>query len=207
MGYRIDLTGNKYGRLNVKSFSGNNSRGVSLWLCECDCGNVKTVPSDYLTTGRTSSCGCISKEHPHNLRHGGKHTKLYNIWRAMKQRCLLKTCNAYRLYGGRGIKVCDEWIGFAKFQEWSLVNGYAEGLSIDRINNDGDYCPNNCRWADIFVQMNNTSRNRVISFRDERETMAEWARSFGLKYSLMSKWVRKGRSMNDIATKAQELQL
>lgn len=153
----LDLLGQRFGRLTVveKLPSKNN---MSMWRCVCDCGNETAVLGKNLKSGRTKSCGCLQKEtfakntnNPPTHRATG--TRLHNEWRAMKARCYIPSCSNYERYGGRGIRVCDEWKNdFLKFKEWALENGYNDDLSIDRINPDGDYEPNNCRWVTMQKQ-------------------------------------------------------
>lgn len=147
----LNLSRKRFGRLLVKSENGRDKQGRKLWLCKCDCGNFITVASRHLVNGKTQSCGCLQKEltsqrfKTHGLTKDNK--KLNSIWHAMKSRCENPSIKEFNRYGGRGIKVCDEWRNdFKKFYDWAILNGYREGLSIDRINNDGNYEPSNCQW-------------------------------------------------------------
>lgn len=162
-----DLTGKKFGRLKVVSRYGFDDRGRQLWTCECDCGNTIVVHAYLLKQGHTRSCGCLKREKaidPNtpkgemcpSYKHGGEGTRLYRIWKGMKQRCYNNKTHNYQNYGGRGIDICDEWKdNFPAFRDWSLKNGYADDLSIDRIDNDRGYSPDNCRWADRVTQRAN----------------------------------------------------
>lgn len=153
----IDLTNKKIGRLLVIRRSGSIGTHPR-WICICDCGTETAVRGDHLRNKLIQSCGCLEEENRAkgaNLKHGGRHTRLYSIWSGMLKRCNNNNCRAYKNYGGRGIKVCDEWRGFPIFQKWALENKYTDLLSIDRVDNDSDYRPDNCRWATAKQQANN----------------------------------------------------
>ena len=151
---KYNIAGMKFGYLYVTdTFISNNSQ--RYWLCKCKCGNEKYIPTRNLICGKTVSCGCyaIEKrknrkgENNPNFKHGKSHKRLYTIYNCMKQRCYNEKANEYYLYGGKGIKICDEWMNdFESFYKWSMENGYADNLTIDRINNDGNYEPDNCQW-------------------------------------------------------------
>ncbi len=158
----IDLTGKRFGRLTVIEKS-ESKNGFASWLCECDCGEKCVVCGRALRIGKTKSCGCLRRETTAKTRkkHGKKNSRLYRIWTAMKARCTNPQNKRYIHYGGRGIKVCSEWMNsFEAFYEWAMENGYKPDAkrgecTIDRINNDGDYCPANCRWATTAEQNQN----------------------------------------------------
>ena len=116
-------------------------------------------------------------------QHGGRYSRLYNIWLNMKQRCSNPKASHYEYYGGKGISVCDEWkISFSAFREWATKNNYSNELTLDRIDSNSDYSPNNCRWVTHLAQMSNTSRNRMITYKGETHSLAEWSRLTGIPY-------------------------
>lgn len=182
-----DLTGHIFGRLTVLAraddYIPKSGKAYSAWLCKCKCGTEKVFLQSTLTTGHSKSCGCLRKERMRQDKetHGGIGTKLYNSWRAMRERCSNPNANNYNLYGGRGISVCEEWNDFSCFRSWAEENGYKPGLSIDRINPDGNYEPDNCRWLSSFGQCNNKRNNRLITMDGITKTLSEWAYEVGIK--------------------------
>lgn len=156
----IDLTGQRFGRLTVIERAGQH-KGRSLWKCKCDCSKITVVSVSQLLRGRTKSCGCLRNENISRIakKHGMSHTRLYHIWIGMKKRCYDPNAQYFEIYGGRGITVCDEWLhDFMEFQRWALSHGYSDELSIDRIDNDKGYSPDNCRWATWHEQRMNQRR-------------------------------------------------
>jgi len=186
-----DLTGKKFGRLKAVEFDREKTKRKAYWICECECGNIKTVRSDMLQSGNTKSCGCIKKEQDRiNLTKHHSHkmtgTRLYKSWQNMKSRCYNPNDKRYERYGGRGIKVYDEWLNSSNsFIEWALSNGYKDTLTIDRIDNDGDYEPSNCRWVDSKSQANNRESNIVVEYNNQEFTITELAELKGLPPALL----------------------
>lgn len=176
-----DISGQRYGRLTAKKIIGKSKNGTAIWQCQCDCGNMTEILSTVLKSGETKSCGCLLKERvaETSRRHGMYGTRIYEIWRKMRRRCRCESEKAYKDYGGRGIKVCDEWndakTGFLIFYQWAMENGYADDLTIDRIDVNGNYEPNNCRWATVKEQANNRRNNRKVTYEGETKTVSEWA--------------------------------
>ena len=160
-----DLTGQRFGRWTVlKLFSRGGEKPIR-WLCKCNCGSVKDVPASALLRGQSKSCGCYRNEvlKTIHLIHNDKNGRLYRVWLTMNSRCRNPKVAVYPRYGGRGISVCDEWRDYRNFKKWALENGYdfnaKQGqCTIDRINNDGNYEPSNCRWVDMKVQRSNQGK-------------------------------------------------
>lgn len=192
-----DLTGLRFGRLTVLKRADNVGKHTA-WLCRCDCGNKKVVPAWNLVSGLTKSCGCFAietkrKNFEARETHGQSYTRLYTVWISMKQRCFYEKHKHYKRYGGRGIIVCDEWKNdFTAFRDWALSNGYADNLSIDRIDVDGNYCPENCRWATVEEQNNNTSTNHFLTYNGETKSIAEWSKVTDIPKSTISNRIKRG---------------
>ena len=173
MGKFKDLSGMKFGRLTVIEQAGHDGYGKILWRCQCDCGAEKVTHGRSLVNGNCKSCGCLNLDVKRaNEKYHGLSTeerRLYTCWKSMRSRCFDPKSKSYPDYGGRGITVCEEWAnsesGFLQFLQWATANGYAEHLSIDRIDYNGDYEPSNCRWGDWIVQANN--RRRPVAVKNQ----------------------------------------
>lgn len=189
-GLKEDLTGRIFGMLTVQGRSANAKRYE--WDCMCVCGSVRSAPRHHLTGSAVSAClKCTQKRRVQKrsdlgigVKHGhsshSKSSKLYNVWSQMRWRCNSPKCPQYQYYGGRGIKVCERWNeSFANFLQ-DVNSGYQEGLSLDRVDNDGDYSPENCAWATRTQQMRNTRANRVIEFAGKSMLLTDWANELGL---------------------------
>lgn len=203
MGKFIDLTGQRFGRLivieRVVDKERENKQHTTFWKCICDCGGQIVCSRNHLLDGHIRSCGCLHDENSKtsNKTHGLYHTRIHAIWTNMIQRCTNPKNKKYYRYGGRGIKVCDEWRKFENFYNWSVDNGYNEFLkakqcTIDRKNNDGDYCPENCRWTTSTVQSGNKSDNVYLTFNGETHSSPEWAEIIGISSKVISERKRKG---------------
>lgn len=144
------LAGKRFGRLLVVGPS-RRVKGYVQWRCICDCGEGRWVDVYNLRSGHTKSCGCLHREIASkiNATHGGTGTRLHNVWRSMLQRCSNPNLAVYKYYGGKGVRVCEEWRDFGCFRRWAERGGYRKGLTIDRVNSDGDYSPANCRWVSL----------------------------------------------------------
>ena len=173
-----------------------------MWLCKCDCGNIVSIRGYSLRSGNTQSCGCIQKETNIKLRqtHGMAKTRLYNIWQSMKRRCSSPTMSCYKYYGGRGIKVCNEWQSFEPFCEWALANGYTENLTIDRIDVNGNYALSNCRWITIQEQQRNKRRNHYITLNGETKLLKDWADGLGITTATLLERLERWDSVEDALT-------
>ena len=199
---RLDLAGKRFGSLTaIKRETSQN--GKTMWFCACDCGNTMYVITSNLTSGRVKSCGClkIKKLIERSTTHNQRHTKLYEVWKSIKQRCFNPNNSSFKNYGGRGISMCNIWRSdFASFFEWSMKNGYNIGLTIDRINNDGNYCPENCRWVDRHIQANNTRSNKFITINDKTDTLSNWVKFYNISYDIYYRRIKKGLSEQEALT-------
>lgn len=207
-----DISGEIFGELTVVSFSHrekNENRNCYdyFWNCICKCGKQVVRKERSLKEKKNHnqiiSCGCsrgkFFKENNPKKTHGLSKTRIYKIYCKMKERCYYKEYPEFYLYGGRGIKICDEWLNdFKTFYKWALENNYNENLSIDRIDYNGDYEPNNCRWADNIAQANNKRNNIVLTHNGQTHTMPEWARILNLPYSTLANRRKKGKSVEEI---------
>lgn len=182
----VDLTGMKYGRLTVLR-QGERFHNKITWECQCDCGNKTVVLSNSLRTGNTKSCGCLSR------KHGGTHTRLYVVWCRMMDRCYKPYVERYKNYGGRGITVCDEWHDFSVFRKWAIESGYDPNAkhydcTLDRIDVNGNYCPENCRWIPMSEQFNNTTRSHYVCVNEEHLTISQASKKYGISAATI--WAR-----------------
>lgn len=195
----IDRTGERFGMLVITRFIRVDKNWNYIWECKCDCGNIINVRYNNLLNGSTKSCGCLKRERTieRSTKHGlsgsqGNYTRLYRIWLNMRRRCNNRRDQDYPYYGGRGIKVCKEWDNYAAFHDWAMKNGYADHLTLDRINNNGDYCPENCRWATRKEQARNTRQNHFITFNGKTMTIAEWAEYLGVSSTVLRTRLYRG---------------
>lgn len=173
----IDLTGKRFGRLAVLNRATNDHGRPARWNCLCDCGNKTTVVGTHLRRGESKSCGCLQKELVgiRARKHGLSHTTLYYVWQGMKRRCIDPNHKEFDSYGGRGISVCSEWAdNYPAFHEWMMAHGYKRGLQIDRIDNNGNYCPGNCR---IVTQHENALNRPMLTatINGITKTIPEWS--------------------------------
>ena len=193
---KVDLSeyiGKRNNKLTVVGLCEKKDSDKHYYLdCLCDCGNHTKATFYQFKSGNKKSCGCLLKISP-NRKDGRSKHKLYSIWFQMISRCENPNNKKYKNYGNRGISVCEEWHDFWKFVEWSdSIGGKPDGYSLDRINNDGNYCPENCRWADSKTQSLNKTTNRIITFNNESKTLHEWALNLGISDQSLSKRIANG---------------
>lgn len=195
----FNLIGQKFGRLSVKNQAAFGVPYAKIqWDCICDCGNTATRSTHSLKWGcvKIPSCGCHHRELivRANLTHGGTGTKEHKTWNKMRDRCSNPNCERYPHYGGRGIRVCDRWLGENGFENFLKDMGCKPSSkhSIDRINNDGNYEPSNCRWATREEQHNNTKRTRRIEFNGRTQTLSQWSKEIGVSVSALFSRLQKG---------------
>lgn len=191
---KLDLTGQRFGMLTVVLYDSDSKK----WKCKCDCGNLKAVSRGHLKDGHVKSCGCFRSERAirKNYKHGFYGTRIYKIYFGMIQRCENPNNPAYGDYGGRGIKICEEWRGengFLNFYRWAMQNGYSDVLSIDRKLVNGNYEPNNCRWATQGEQCNNVRRNIFVG----KNTLKQECVLLGLNYNTVYMRIKRGWSVAD----------
>lgn len=171
MGRFVDLVGKRFGSLVVIERAPQKSKGNTTWKCRCDCGETRDIQGGALIAGITSSCGCLRIKMI--TKHGMEATPIYNLWASMKARCSNPNSRFYKDYGGRGITVCERWEIFENF--YADMGDRPEGLSLDRIDNNKGYSPDNCRWATKLQQRRNTRTNTWLEFNGERRVLTEWA--------------------------------
>lgn len=203
MGKGFDLVGQRFGKLTVVSYlysegADTKNRAGRMWLCKCDCGGERVASSYNLRKGNVKSCGCLLQEtqkkaQEANFKHGFAGSRLYDYFYKMHYRTK-KEPNWVK----QGIKVCDEWQSFEVFAKWALSHGYADNLTLDRINTHGNYEPSNCRWADRITQMNNTTQNVRVTINGETHTVAEWSRICGVAAETIRKRIEHGYEGEDL---------
>lgn len=194
---KSDLKGHRFGRLVAIEECGRSKQGSVLWKCQCDCGNTSLARASALKSGHIQSCGCATKEAV--TKHGMRRTRLYGIWSHMVDRCTNPNSTVADRYFDRGIKMCAEWRdSFEAFRDWALANGYSDKLSIDRINNNGNYEPSNCRWATVKEQGRNKRNNVMLTCNGETHCLAEWAEMTNQPRSRLNNRLRRGWSDTEI---------
>jgi hypothetical protein len=195
-----DIIGKRCGKLTVVECIGRR-KGKLFYKCVCDCGKDHEVYRYHLLKGDIKSCGCDKYGHA-NVTHGMSNTQIFKVWQGMKRRCTNKNDPCYIKYGARGITICPEWEhDFTAFYNWAVANGYKEGLQIDRIDYNGNYCPQNCRWVDIYKQANNKRNVKKYEINGVYKSIPEWSREYGVNYKLVYQRVhRYGMQIIDALT-------
>lgn len=184
---QIIKKGDKYNKLTAIKFSHKDKKSCQFWLFRCDCGNEKVIWVNNVKRGNTKACGCLYKI------HGKTKTETFKSWGDLRQRCLNKNDINYKNYGGRGITVCEEWLNFENF--YKDMGDRPEGKSIDRINNDGNYCKENCRWATPKEQSNNRRSNHFITYKNKTQTISQWSEELRIKCGYISTRLHRGWSV------------
>lgn len=196
-----DVIGQKFGRLTVVKFTEISKDGHALWECYCDCGKAIITKGSSLRSGDTTSCGCYQIER--STKHGLTHTREYQTWLHLKDRCYNSNDKYYHNYGGRGVVVCERWInpvdGFMNFYN-DMGNRPKGKYSIDRINNDGNYEPSNCEWNTYKIQNNNRRSNRLLTLHGETKTMQQWVDILNIPRSTLKQRLRNGWSEEEALT-------
>lgn len=190
---RIDITGQKFGKLQVLSYSHTGKDKRPYWNCICDCGKIKVANGKSLRNGDVRSCGCFNIESiiKRQTTHGKRKIKEYNVWEKMKSRCYCEKDKRYKHYGGRGIIVCDEWKN--SFENFINDMGLRPNVnySIDRIDNNGNYCKENCRWATRLEQANNKSNSRLLTYNGLSLTTRQWSEKLNINYKTLNSRISK----------------
>lgn len=195
MGKKVtDMVGKKFSRLTV--IEETNKRDVSgniFYLCRCDCGNEHVATGYNLRSGNVRSCGCLNRDIITKFGNAVYKEKLYSVWMSMKSRCACPTDKAYQNYGARGIAVCERWKNdYGEFKKWAYSSGYKPKLWIDRINVDGNYCPENCKWATPKEQQRNKRNNTILNIGGTEKCVAEWAEIAGMSRATFERRLELG---------------
>lgn len=195
----IDLTGQRFGRLVVLKEVERNKFGHIQWLCQCDCGNTVISSTSVLRAGKRKSCGCIQP------RYYAKNKRLYGVWCGMLNRCENQNTKSYKDYGARGIAVCPEWHTFKNFLDWAISSGYDQEApfgeyTIDRVDTNGDYCPENCRWVSYKQQARNNRHNHLVTIDGETMPLVSAAEKYGISINTVKMRIKRGWSDVDAIT-------
>lgn len=201
MGTFDDLTGKTFGNWTVLG-KGSVRNKKTYWTCVCSCEKhtIRDVYGYSLKRGVSTSCDCLKRRITSSIfsTHKQSNTRLYKIWKGMRKRCNNKNSVGYKNYGGRGIGICSEWDNFVNFYDWSIRNNYAESLTLDRINNDGNYEPSNCRWATMKQQSNNSRHNHYITINGVTKLLHEWSEHIGITPANVLARLSKGYSDDEM---------
>lgn len=204
--HKKEYIGQRYGRLVVlEELKTTRKNGVNTrWFkCKCDCGNIVNVRQSNLVT-ETRSCGCYKRDSARERQtiHGMNGTRVWNIYYQMKQRCYNTNHTEYHNYGGRGITICDEWLdendGAKRFFEWASANGYKDNLTIDRVDNNRGYSPDNCRWVTRYEQSRNRRTNVIVEYKGQQMILKDFSKLTGVNRNTASKMLKQGKSVDEI---------
>lgn len=191
----IDLAGERFGKLVALQFLGRVNKH-SIFLCICDCGKETTATSNNLRRNHTTSCGCESSKNTIGVRlatHGKSKHPLFISWVGMRNRCYTPTHNRFEHYGGKGIAVCDEWVDdFQAFYNWAILNGWKKGLTLDRKENDRDYCPDNCKFSTVAQQNRNRTSNIKLTINGITKILIEWSEEVNVPYETIRQRLKNG---------------
>ena len=198
---KVDLTGQRFGRLTVIEDSGERVGRSILWVCQCDCGNLHKTTSYRLNKKLCRSCGCLMRETivERNYKHGMTNTRLFKVWSHIRERCYCENRHSYKYYGARGIRMCPEWRdNFMAFYKWSMANGYNPNAkwsecTIDRIDVNGNYEPSNCRWVSIKEQERNRRDTHYLTYNNMTKSIAEWSEIMGINYVTLVSRINKSQ--------------
>lgn len=194
----------KFGRLTIIKDIDKQIYGFHAYECECECGNKVIVNKYKLLSGHTKSCGCLKLKHKNRLS-GETNKRIYSCWRNMLQRCQTRSRKDSKYYYDKGIHICDEWMIFDSFADWALENGYRNDLTLDRINSNGDYSPDNCRWVTMEEQQRNKSNNIYLTYEGITKTLSEWARDYKInRTTLHDRIFKSGWTLKDALNKRVE---
>jgi hypothetical protein len=184
--------GQKFNKLTVIGFEFRNKRW--LWKCKCECGGESVAYPNQVIRGKTKSCKCGRSVTFHNmhLKHGDAGTRLHSIWKDMRKRCNNPKSKSYKYYGGKGIRVCEEWDNYVNFKQWAMDNGYNDDLTIERIDNNKDYSPQNCKWIPFSEQTSNQTSNIYVEHDGKRMTVGKWCDELNLHRTTIYGRIRKG---------------
>lgn len=196
---RIDIQGEQFGNITVLENAGVDNGGNSLWKCKCTCG--REIIRSYSNIVRSAGVGCKECKNEYlrktHYKHGDTDTRLHNIWLHMRHRCQSTTDADYKNYGERGIAVCDEWQEYQAFKEWALSNGYADDLTIERVNVDDGYNPSNCKWIPKGEQTNNRRNTKYFTINGTRKTLSDWCKEYGQNGELVRARLKYGFDIKD----------
>ena len=198
-----DITNQTFNSLIARERVYCNKQKKMAWRCDCECGGEIIATYSQLNRGNTKSCGCLNREQTtvRNATHNESKTRLYKIWVGMRQRCNNPNKVRYADYGGRGIKVCDDWDNYLTFKNWAISNGYDDTMSIERVDVDKDYCPTNCKWIPLSDQSKNRRSCNMLTYNGKTLTISDWARELNIHRSTINKRLKKGMSIDKVLSK------